>query len=61
MTKDAELHIAKCDQCIWFESKPQRATIENIKATHLLQLVHLDYLMIEVTGGGKDIQGVNHY
>ena len=29
--------------------------MENIQATHPLELVHLDYLMIEVTEGGKDI------
>ena len=28
--------------------------MENIQATHLLQFVHLDYLTIEVTEGGKD-------
>ena len=28
----------------------------NIQATHLLQLVHLDYLTIEATEGGKDVQ-----
>ena len=29
--------------------------MENTQATHLLQLIHLDYLMIEVTEGGKDV------
>ena len=29
--------------------------MENIQTTHLLQLVHLDYLMIEATEGGKDV------
>ena len=29
--------------------------MENTWATHLLQLVHLDYLTIEVTEGGKDV------
>ena len=29
--------------------------MENIQAIHLLQLVHLDYLTIEVTEGGKDV------
>ena len=55
MTKDAELHIVRCDQCIWIRSKPQRVAMENIQATHLLQLVHLDYLAIKVTEGGKDV------
>ena len=29
--------------------------MENIWATHPLQLVHLDYLAIRVTEGGKDV------
>ena len=55
MTKDAELHIAMCDQCNWFKSKPQRMAMGNIQATHLLQLVHLDYLVISVIEVGKDV------
>ena len=60
MTKDAELHIARCDQCIWFKSNPQRVVMENIHTTHPLLLVHLDYLMIKVTGW-KECSYVNHY
>ena len=55
MTKDAELHIAKCEQCIEFKSRLQRARMENIQATYPLQLVHLDYLTIEMMEGGKDV------
>ena len=55
MTKDAELYIARCEQCIHFKCKPHRMEVENIQATHLLQLMHLDYLMIEATEGGKDV------
>ena len=29
--------------------------MENIQATHPVQLVHLDYLTTEVTEGGKDV------
>ena len=29
--------------------------MENIQATHLLQLVHMDYLTVKVTEGGKDV------
>ena len=55
MTKDAERHIVRCDQFIHFKSKPQGVIMENIQATHLLQLLHLDYLMIMVTEGGQNI------
>ena len=55
MTKDAELHIVRCEWWIPFKSKPQKAVMENIQATHQLQLVHLDYLTFEVTEGGRDV------
>ena len=55
MIKDAKVHISKCEQCIQFNSKPQRAEMENIQATYLLHLLHLDYLTIEMTHGGKDV------
>ena len=55
MTKDGELHIARCDWCIHFKSRPQKVVMENIQDTHPLHLVHLDYLTIEVTEGGKDV------
>ena len=46
MTKDAELHIVRYDQCIHFKSRPQKTVME---------LVQLDYLKIEVTEGGKEV------
>ena len=55
MTKDVELHIARCEQCITFKSKLQRVAVESIQATCPLQLEHLEYLKIEVTEGGKDV------
>ena len=56
MTKDAGLHIAKCEWCIKFKSRPQRAGMEDIEASKPLQLVHVDYLTTELTEGGKDVQ-----
>ena len=55
MTKDAEPHIVRYEWCIQFKSKPQRAVIENIQATHFLQQAHLDYLIIETTEGERDV------
>ena len=55
MMKDAELHIAKCDECIHSKSTPEKAAVENIQATHPLQFVHLDDLKIKATEGGKDV------
>ena len=47
--------LCECDQCIHFKSRPQKVVMENIKAIHSLQLVHLDNVTIEVTDGGKDV------
>ena len=55
MMKDAEFHIAKREWCIQFKIKVQRAEMENVQAIYLLQLVHLDYLTIDITEGGKDV------
>ena len=55
MTKDVELHIARCEQCILFKSKSQGVAMESIKSSHLLKMVHLDYPTIEATKSGKDV------
>ena len=55
MTKDAGLYIVRYDQCIWYKSRSQKAVMENIPATHPLQLVHLDYLIIKTTEVGKNV------
>ena len=47
--------LQKYEQCIKFKSRPQRAGMENIQATYPLQLVHLKFLTIELTEGGKDV------
>ena len=54
MTRNVQVQIARCDWCISFKSRPQKVQMENIQATYPLQLVHLDYLTVEVTEGGKD-------
>ena len=46
MTKDAEAHIANCDQCTDVQRHPEKTPVENIQATHLLELVRLDDLII---------------
>ena len=48
-----------------FNSKVyHKAEMENIQAIYPLQLVHLDYLAIETTDGGKDVHVLiitNHF
>ena len=46
-------YIGKCCQCDIFKAKKQRAPKENIKVTHPMELVHIDYLCLE-PGKGKE-------
>ena len=52
MASQAKEHIDKCHPCLTFKAKQPRAPLENIVATHPLELVHLDYLCLEL-GMGK--------
>ena len=53
MAIQAKEHVEKCHQCISFKVKQQWAPMENIVATHSLELVHIDYLCLE-PGKGKE-------
>ena len=53
MAIQAKEPIDKCCQWITFKAKQQWAPMENIMATHLLELVHIDYLCLE-PGKGKE-------
>ena len=47
MAAQAKEHIWKCHPCLAFKAKQPKAPLENIMATHSLELVHLDYLCLE--------------
>ena len=47
MSAQVKEHIEQCHPCHTFKAKQPRAPLENIIATHLLELVHLDYLCLE--------------
>ena len=53
MAAQANEHIAKCHPCLAFKAKQPKACLENIVATHPLELVHLNYLCLE-PGKGLD-------
>ena len=40
-------HIGKCCPCLAFKARQPKIPLENILATHPLELVHLDYLCLE--------------
>ena len=55
MTEDMTRHIRQCERCLGFKASPDRAPMENVDATYPMELVHMDYLMIEANEGGKDV------
>ena len=55
MQNRAQKHAQKCKRCIRFKAKPERAPLETIKVTYPMELIYLDYLILEANGGGKDV------
>ena len=47
MAAQVKEHIGKCHPCLTFKAKQPKAPLENIMATHPLELVHLNYLCLE--------------
>ena len=47
MAVQVKEHIDKCCPYLTFKAKQHKAPLENIIATHPLELVHLDYLCLE--------------
>ena len=55
MQNRAQEHAQKCMICIRFEAKPEKALLETIKVTYPMELIYLDYLLLEANEGGKDV------
>ena len=55
MLNDVTRHIKQCERCLRFKALSEKAPMENIDATYPMELVHMDYLMIEANEGGKDV------
>ena len=47
MAAQVKEHIGNCHPCLAFKARQPKAHLENIMATHPLELVHLDYLCLE--------------
>ena len=47
MAQDMEVYIKSCPRCLRFKKLPERATLNPIKMMRPLELIHIDYLMIE--------------
>ena len=55
MLVDVAKHVKHCERCLKFKAFPEKAPMENIDVTYLMELVHMDYLIVEANDGGKDI------
>ena len=53
MAAHAREHIRKCHLCLAFKARQPKSPLENIMATHPVELVHLNYLCLE-PGKGLD-------
>ena len=47
MAAQAKEHVGKYHPCLAFKARQQKALLENIMATHPLELLHLNYLCLE--------------
>ena len=54
MAVQAKEHIGKCCPCLAFKARQPKAPLENIVATHPLELVHLDFLCLEPGKGQEE-------
>ena len=55
MQGDMDQHVWSCDRCNQFKECPQHQELYPILATYPLELVHIDFLMIENPKTGKDV------
>ena len=55
MMEDMTRHINQCKRCLRFKALPEKAPKENVDAKYPMELVHMEYLMIEAKEGGKDV------
>ena len=54
MAVQVKEHIGKCRPCLAFKARQPKAPLENIVATHPLELVHLDFLCLEPGKGWEE-------
>ena len=55
MIDDMTKHVKQCERCLRFKALPEKAPMENVDATYPIELVHMDYLMIEANEGSIDV------
>ena len=55
MSEDVHKLIHSCEQCLRFETKPEKEELNPIKMSYPMELVHLDYLMVGQKDTDKNI------
>ena len=55
MQDDADQHMWGCGRCNWFKAHPQHEELYPNLAMNPLELVHIDFLMIDIPRNGKDV------
>ena len=50
-----EKKIKNCDRCLCFKARPQKTSLCPLKIMHPLELVHMDFLKIELNQTDKDV------
>ena len=59
MIEDIEHHVKSCPHCLRFKIQPEKAELNPIIATRPLELVHIDYLTVEVPDNSKSDKDIN--
>ena len=59
MAKDVENNVKSCPRCLRFKKLPEKATLNPIKTSRPLELVHIDYLTIEAPKTSRSQKDVN--
>ena len=55
MATDVKNNFKTCDSCLRFKGKPQQAELQSKYTTQALELIHMDFFMIEFGKSDKDI------
>ena len=59
MAKDVENYVKSCPHCLQFKKLTEKATLNPIKTSRPLELVHIDYLTIEAPKTSRSQKDVN--
>ena len=59
MAKDVENYVKSCPCCLRFKKLPEKATLNPIKMSRPLELVHINYLTIEAPRTSRSQKDVN--